>query len=85
MVDLDNAVVARLDTHGETFEILLDPTVIRDIKAGKDVDLLEHMVISARSPAESSRRARSRSQQSRGGRCWRPKGNALWPTSPPTQ
>lgn len=45
MVDLDNAVVARLDTHGETFEILLDPTVIRDIKAGKDVDLLEHMVI----------------------------------------
>jgi ribosome maturation protein SDO1 len=45
MVDLDNAVVARLDTHGETFEILLDPAVIRDIKAGKDVDLLEHMVI----------------------------------------
>lgn len=34
-----------MDTHGETFEILLDPTVIRDIKAGKDVDLLEHMVI----------------------------------------
>lgn len=45
MVDLDNAVVARLDTHGETFEILLDPSVIRDIKAGKNVDLLEHMVI----------------------------------------
>ena len=45
MVDLDNAVVARLETHGETFEILLDPAVMRDIRAGKDVDLLEHMAI----------------------------------------
>lgn len=45
MVDLDDAVVARLETHGETFEILLDPAIIRDMRAGKDVDLLDHMVI----------------------------------------
>ena len=45
MVDLDNAVVARLETHGETFEILLDPAVMKDIRAGKDVDLLEHLAI----------------------------------------
>ena len=27
MVDLDDAIVARLESHGETFEILLDPKV----------------------------------------------------------
>lgn len=45
MVDLDNAIVARLDSHGETFEVLLDPAVINFIKNGKEVDLVEYMAV----------------------------------------
>ena len=37
MVNLEDAIVARLETHGETFEILLDPKVMDFIKQGKEV------------------------------------------------
>ena len=43
MVNLDDAIVARLETHGESFEILLDPSAMNLLKAGKEVDLLEYM------------------------------------------
>jgi len=36
-VSLDKAVIARLKTHGETFEVLVDPYLARDFKEGKDV------------------------------------------------
>jgi ribosome maturation protein SDO1 len=45
MVDLEDAIVARLESHGETFEILIDPKVVNLIREGKEVDLSEHMVI----------------------------------------
>jgi len=45
MVSLDDAIVARLETHGETFEILLDPSVMNLIKAGKEINLIEYMAV----------------------------------------
>ncbi|NJE77426.1 ribosome assembly factor SBDS, partial [Thermococcus sp. ES12] len=40
-IDVDKAVIARLKTHGETFEILVDPYLARDFKEGKDVPIEE--------------------------------------------
>lgn len=45
MVDLEKAIIARLETHGENFEILIDPEVAQKFKKGEDVDLVENMVI----------------------------------------
>jgi len=45
MVRLEDAIVARLETHGETFEVLLDPAVMNLIKAGKEVDLIDYMAV----------------------------------------
>ncbi|MDR2846442.1 MAG: ribosome assembly factor SBDS, partial [Candidatus Methanoplasma sp.] len=45
MVNLDDAIIARLESHGETFEILLDPVVVDFIKQGKKVDLVEYMAV----------------------------------------
>ena len=45
MVNLDDAIVARLESHGETFEVLLDPAVINLLKNGKEVDLLDYMAV----------------------------------------
>jgi ribosome maturation protein SDO1 len=45
MVDIDEAIVARYESHGESFEILIDPAVVQKMKDGKEVDLLEHLVI----------------------------------------
>jgi ribosome maturation protein SDO1 len=45
MVNLDDAITARLESHGETFEILLDPIVINLLKQGKKVDLVEYLAV----------------------------------------
>ncbi len=45
MVDLDDAIVARLESHGERFEILLDPAAIDEMKKGKEVDLVEYLAV----------------------------------------
>lgn len=45
MVNLDDAIVARLETFGETFEILLDPVVMKHIQNGKEIDLLEFLAV----------------------------------------
>src|SRR4030042_2746814 len=45
MVDLDEAIVARYESHGESFEVLIDPKVVQKMKDGREVDLLEHMAI----------------------------------------
>ncbi|NOZ58984.1 MAG: ribosome assembly factor SBDS [Euryarchaeota archaeon] len=38
MVRLEEAVIARLETRGERFEILVDPDLALELKHGKDVD-----------------------------------------------
>ncbi len=45
MVSLDDAITAKLETHGETFEILLDPKVVDLIKQGKTFDIVEYMAV----------------------------------------
>nr|HOP09454.1 ribosome assembly factor SBDS [Candidatus Methanofastidiosa archaeon] len=36
MVTIDDAVIARLKSHGEKFEVLVDPVKARKIKQGDD-------------------------------------------------
>ncbi|MDH7508213.1 MAG: ribosome assembly factor SBDS [Methanomassiliicoccales archaeon] len=45
MVDIEEAIIARLESHGETFEILIDPKVVNLIREGKEVELTDYMVI----------------------------------------
>ncbi|NLI74281.1 MAG: ribosome assembly factor SBDS [Euryarchaeota archaeon] len=45
MVDIDEAIIGRLESHGETFEILIDPQVVSLVRDGKEIDLSSHMVI----------------------------------------
>jgi ribosome maturation protein SDO1 len=45
VVDLDKAIVASYETHGESFEILIDPAVVQSLKDGKEVNLIDFMVI----------------------------------------
>ena len=45
MVSLDDAITAKLESHGETFEILLDPKVVDLVKLGKDFDIVEYMAV----------------------------------------
>lgn len=40
---LDNVVIARLDTHGKSFEVLIEPEVIQEIKDGKEIDMMSKM------------------------------------------
>ena len=39
MVDVDKAVIARLKTHGENFEILVDCDKAIELKQGKNINL----------------------------------------------
>ena len=41
MVNVDDAVIARLESYGERFEILVDPELAADYKRGEDIDLEE--------------------------------------------
>jgi len=45
MVNLDDAIVAKLESHGETFEILLDPAAMDILKADKQVDLVDYLAV----------------------------------------
>ena len=45
MVDLNDAIIARLESHGETFEVLLDPAVMNFLKQGKNVDLIDFLAV----------------------------------------
>ncbi|MBR6038120.1 MAG: ribosome assembly factor SBDS [Candidatus Methanomethylophilaceae archaeon] len=45
MVSLDDAIMARLESHWETFEILLDPKVVDLVKQGKEFDIVEYMAV----------------------------------------
>lgn len=39
MVKLEDAVTARLSTHGTEFEVLVDPDLTLDFRAGEDIDI----------------------------------------------
>ncbi|MFP4116743.1 MAG: ribosome assembly factor SBDS [Candidatus Aenigmatarchaeota archaeon] len=39
MISVDDAVIARLDSHGEHFEVLVDPDNALEVKDGENVDL----------------------------------------------
>lgn len=41
MVKLEDAVIARLSTHGTQFEVLVDPDLTLDFRAGEDIDIRE--------------------------------------------
>ncbi len=43
MVKAEDAVIARLVKAGSHFEVLVDPAVVPEIKAGKDLDLRERL------------------------------------------
>jgi len=45
MVSVEEAIIARLDSHGESFEVLVDPDVIQKVREGEDVDLSEYMAV----------------------------------------
>ena len=45
MVDLDDAIVGRYEYKGETFEILIDPKIVKYLKDGKEVDVANHMAV----------------------------------------
>jgi ribosome maturation protein SDO1 len=45
MVDLEDAIIGRYESHGESFEILIDPKAVQLMKGGKTVNLLDHLVI----------------------------------------
>lgn len=39
MVKLENAVIARLDTHGERYEVLVDPNLALELKRNVEIDI----------------------------------------------
>ena len=49
MVSLDEAVIARYDTSGERFEVLVDPQIVWKIRnkedLGENFNILEHLAI----------------------------------------
>ena len=55
MISLDDAVTARLETHGERFEVLVDPDAALEVKRGEFEGELED-VIAARDVFENASR-----------------------------
>ncbi|HTP54227.1 MAG TPA: ribosome assembly factor SBDS [Thermoplasmata archaeon] len=45
MVKVEDAVIARWETHGSRFEVLVDPKAVQDLKDGKDVDLSDKLAL----------------------------------------
>ena len=45
MVNVDDAVIARWETHGSRFEVLVDPQAVQDLKDGKAVDLSDKLAL----------------------------------------
>ncbi|PTD93842.1 ribosome assembly factor SBDS [archaeon SCG-AAA382B04] len=45
MVSLDDAVVARYESHGSRFEVLVDPDIALDLRDGEEVDFDELLAI----------------------------------------
>jgi ribosome maturation protein SDO1 len=45
MVKVEDAVIARWETQGSRFEVLVDPQAVQDIKDGKAVDLADKLAL----------------------------------------
>jgi ribosome maturation protein SDO1 len=45
MVKVDDAVIARWETQGSRFEVLVDPQAVQDLKDGKSVDLSDKLAL----------------------------------------
>jgi len=45
MVTIEDAIVAKYESHGESFEILIDPKAVKSMKDGKEIDLIDYLVI----------------------------------------
>jgi ribosome maturation protein SDO1 len=45
MVNVDDAVIARWETQGSRFEVLVDPQAVQDLKDGKPVDLADKLAL----------------------------------------
>jgi ribosome maturation protein SDO1 len=45
MVDVDDAVIARWETQGSRFEVLVDPQAVQDLKDGRKVDLSDKLAL----------------------------------------
>ncbi len=45
MVKVEDAVIARWETAGSRFEVLVDPAAVQDLKDGKDVDLSDKLAL----------------------------------------
>jgi ribosome maturation protein SDO1 len=45
MISLDKAVIARLESHGESFEILVDPNIVEKVHSGEITDIREHLAV----------------------------------------
>ncbi len=45
MVTVEEAVIARWETGGSRFEVLVDPRAVQDLKDGKDVDLSDKLAL----------------------------------------
>ncbi|HTT15293.1 MAG TPA: ribosome assembly factor SBDS [Thermoplasmata archaeon] len=45
MVNVDDAVIARWETQGSRFEVLVDPQAVQDLKDGKPVDLVDKLAL----------------------------------------
>ncbi len=61
MVKLEDAVIARLSTHGTEFEVLVDPDLALDFRAGEDVDIRE--VLAAEKVFKDSSRGKKASEE----------------------
>lgn len=64
MVSLDEAVIARLSTHGSTFEVLVDPVLALDLKRGEDVDMSK--VLAAETIFKDSKKGERASEEHMG-------------------
>ncbi len=45
MVKVEDAVIARWETQGSRFEVLVDPQAVQDLKDGKEVDLSDKLAL----------------------------------------
>ncbi len=45
MVKVDDAVIARWETQGSRFEVLVDPEAVQELKDGKNVDLTDKLAL----------------------------------------
>jgi ribosome maturation protein SDO1 len=45
MVKVEDAVIARWETQGSRFEVLVDPAAVQDIKDGKTIDLVDKLAL----------------------------------------